>query len=112
MPTVCLPCAYHVPTMCLPCAYHVLTVCSLCTHHVPLTMPLLLVQDFVPNNLEMRLYLVRGELRHTVYSDFDVDNWYAPQPAAPPLIESGASQLHTPFIGCASSALPSLTTPP
>ena len=48
-------------------------------------MPLLLlVQDFVPNNLEMRLYLVRGQLQHTVYSDFDVDNWYASQPAAPP----------------------------
>ena len=100
MLTMCLPRTYRVLTMCLPCRL------------VPLTMPLLLVQDFVPNNLEMRLYLVRGELRHTVYSDFDVDNWYAPQPAAPPLIESGASQLHTPFIGCASSALPSLTTPP
>ena len=97
---MCLPCAYRVLTMCLPCRL------------VPLTMPLLLVQDFVPNNLEMRLYLVRGELRHTVYSDFDVDNWYAFQPAAPPLIESGASQLHTPFIGCASSTLLPLTTPP
>lgn len=27
----------------------------------------------------MRLYLVRGEVKHTVYSDFDVDNWYASQ---------------------------------
>lgn len=41
--------------------------------------PLVLVQDFVPNNLEMRVYLVRGEIAHTVYSDFDVDNWYERQ---------------------------------
>ena len=36
-------------------------------------------QDFVPNDLEMRLYLVRGEIAHVVYTDFDVDNWYAAQ---------------------------------
>ena len=39
----------------------------------------MLVQDFVPNDLEMRLYLVRGEIAHVVYTDFDVDNWYAAQ---------------------------------
>ena len=70
MLTVCLPyCAHHVRivlTMCL--------LCSPCAYCV-LTMPLPRVQDFVPNDLEMRLYLVRGEVKHTVYSDFDVDNW-------------------------------------
>ena len=72
----CRPCPC-VLTVCLPCAHHVLIVCLLCAHHVRivLTMPPPLVQDFVPNDLEMRLYLVRGEVKHTVYSDFDVDNW-------------------------------------
>ena len=33
----------------------------------------------MPNDLEMRLYVVRGEIAHVVYTDFDVDNWYAAQ---------------------------------
>ena len=34
----------------------------------------LLVQDFVPNNFELRVYVVRGEQSHVVYSDFDVES--------------------------------------
>ena len=30
----------------------------------------MLVQDFVPNDFEMRVYVVRGEARHIVYSSF------------------------------------------
>jgi hypothetical protein len=33
----------------------------------------LLVQDFVPNDLEMRAFIVQGVLVHAVYSDFDVE---------------------------------------
>jgi len=33
--------------------------------------PALLVQDFVPNTFEMRVYVLRGEAAHTAYSDFD-----------------------------------------
>ena len=41
--------------------------------------PLVLVQDFVPHDCELRAYVVRGEVRHVVYTDFDVDNWHASQ---------------------------------
>ena len=41
--------------------------------------PLVLVQDFVPHDCELRAFVVRGEVRHVVYTDFDVDNWHASQ---------------------------------
>ena len=60
------------------------------------------LQPYVPQPATLR-----AQVKHTVYSDFDVDNWYVPSQLRPlpasyvPLIGSGASQLH-PLIGCAS----------